>query len=248
MRTGSLRARGGAHRKKSQASNRIAVATVTAAAATSVGSGVAAAAPTADVEDNSQLIAQAPSESSSTAPTVVSVQDFRPVGDLSTQLNAALQFNQERKARDLAERAPKLASPADGLFTSGFGPRWGTMHNGIDIANVTNTPIRSIMNGTVIDSGPAQGYGQWIRVLHDDGAVSVYGHLESLYVGVGEKVTAGQEIAGMGNRGFSTGTHLHFEIHPDGSTPVDPIQWFIEQGLALFTDAVAGATDFSGTA
>ena len=246
MREGSLRSRGGAHRKKSHASHRIAVATVTAAAATSVGSGLAVATPAPVDEDNSHLTAQAASSDSSTAPTVVSVQDFRPVGDLSTQLNAALQFNQERKARDLADRMPKLVSPADGAFTSGFGPRWGSMHNGIDIANVTNTPIRTIMDGTVIDSGPAQGYGQWIRVLHDDGAVSVYGHLESLYVSVGEKVSAGQEIGGMGNRGFSTGTHLHFEIHPDGSTPVDPIQWFIERGLALFAGAVEGATQFSG--
>jgi len=121
--------------------------------------------------------------------------------------------------------------PAEGTFTSGFGPRWGTMHNGIDIANAIGTPILTVMNGTVIDSGPASGYGQWIRIKHDDGSVSVYGHMASLYVSVGERVAAGQTIAGMGNLGFSTGSHLHFEIHPDGATPVDPVPWFNARGI-----------------
>ncbi|WIM71810.1 M23 family metallopeptidase [Corynebacterium suedekumii] len=121
--------------------------------------------------------------------------------------------------------------PAEGTFTSGFGPRWGTMHNGIDIANAIGTPILTVMNGTVIDSGPTSGYGQWIRIKHDDGSVSVYGHMASLYVSVGERVAAGQTIAGMGNLGFSTGSHLHFEIHPDGATPVDPVPWFNARGI-----------------
>lgn len=183
----------------------------------------------------------------SSAPQILNIAEYKPVSNLDEQIDAALQYNTERIEADLAERAAEaaravgatvsqsadgtVAKPAEGTFTSGFGPRWGTMHNGIDIANVTNTPIMSIMDGTVVDSGPAQGYGQWIRVLHDDGAVSVYGHLETLGVAVGERVSAGQVIGGMGNRGFSTGTHLHFEIHPDGSSPVDPEPWFAEYGI-----------------
>ena len=50
---------------------------------------------------------------------------------------------------------------------------------------------------------------------------------------VGERVKAGQKIAGMGNRGFSTGPHLHFEIHPDGNAAVDPVPWFNEHGISL---------------
>ncbi|MFC3850649.1 M23 family metallopeptidase [Corynebacterium hansenii] len=125
----------------------------------------------------------------------------------------------------------RVFRPADGTKTSGYGPRWGTMHNGIDIANSVGTPIHAVMAGTVIDSGPASGYGNWIRIRHNDGSVSVYGHMETLAVTVGEAVSAGQYIAGMGNRGHSTGSHLHFEIHPDGSTPVDPEPWFAKHGI-----------------
>ena len=125
----------------------------------------------------------------------------------------------------------KVVRPADGSKTSGYGPRWGTMHNGIDIANSVGTPIYAVMSGTVIDSGPASGYGNWIRIRHNDGSVSVYGHMETLSVSVGQTVGAGEYIAGMGNRGHSTGSHLHFEIHPDGSTPVDPEPWFAEHGI-----------------
>ena len=89
------------------------------------------------------------------------------------------------------------------------------------------------MDGTVIDSGPASGYGQWIRIRHDDGSVSVYGHMVTLHVGVGERVTAGQNIAGMGSLGFSTGSHLHFEIHPSGNGAVDPVPWFAERGVFI---------------
>ena len=128
----------------------------------------------------------------------------------------------------------KVVRPADGSKTSGYGPRWGTMHNGIDIANSVGTPIYAVMSGTVIDSGPASGYGQWIRIRHDDGSLSVYGHMSTLNVGVGERVSAGQHIAGMGNLGFSTGSHLHFEIHPAGAGPVDPVPWFANHGIYFY--------------
>lgn len=126
-----------------------------------------------------------------------------------------------------------VVKPAQGVFTSGFGPRWGTMHSGVDIANAVGTPILAAMAGTVIDSGPAQGYGQWIRIQHDDGSMTIYGHMETLNVSVGQRVAAGQQIAGMGNRGFSTGSHLHFEYHPSGNGAVDPVPWFAANGISL---------------
>ena len=129
--------------------------------------------------------------------------------------------------------AATVARPANGTFTSGFGPRWGTFHNGIDIANAVGTPILAVMDGVVVDSGPASGYGNWIRIKHEDGTISLYGHMETLDFAVGQTVTAGQKIAGMGNRGFSTGSHLHFEIHPGGHGAVDPVPWFAERGVTI---------------
>ncbi|OFQ95139.1 hypothetical protein HMPREF2912_09045 [Corynebacterium sp. HMSC056E09] len=165
------------------------------------------------------------------APQILSIAETKPVADLSTQLDKAIQAADARAAADEANRAPSVARPAEGTFTSGFGPRWGSFHSGIDIANAVGTPILSVMDGTVIDSGPASGYGQWIRIKHDDGSMSVYGHMQTLDVAVGERVHAGQKIAGMGSLGFSTGSHLHFEIHPTGEGAVDPVPWLAERGI-----------------
>ncbi|WP_328398728.1 M23 family metallopeptidase [Nocardia sp. NBC_00416] len=120
--------------------------------------------------------------------------------------------------------------PAPGTFTSGFGSRWGTLHQGIDIAGPIGTPIYAVANGTVIDAGPASGFGLWVRIRHDDGAISVYGHMYDFFVSVGERVPAGMQIARMGNRGDSTGPHLHFEIILNGQH-VDPQRWLALHGL-----------------
>lgn len=128
---------------------------------------------------------------------------------------------------------PSVVKPAEGTFTSSSGVHWGPLHAGIDIANVLGTSILAAMGGTVIDSGPASGFGQWIRIQHDDGSIAVYGHMETLDVTVGKRVTAGQRIAGMGNRGFSTGSHLHLERYPTGSGAVDPLPWFAEHGVTF---------------
>ncbi|GAB3079869.1 M23 family metallopeptidase [Corynebacterium aquatimens] len=125
----------------------------------------------------------------------------------------------------------KVVMPAQGTFTSGYGMRWGSMHNGIDIANVIGTPIRAAMDGTVIDAGPAQGFGKWVRIQHDDGTITVYGHMSTIDVTVGQRVVAGQKIAGMGSEGFSTGPHLHFEVRPGGGNAVDPVPWLAERGV-----------------
>lgn len=148
-----------------------------------------------------------------------------------TEVTQAAQTGQIAQVAHAVAPTPSVVRPTTGTFTSGYGPRWGTMHNGIDIANSIGTPIYAVMDGTVINSGPASGYGQWIRIKHDDGSMSVYGHMETLNVSVGQRVSAGQHIAGMGNRGFSTGSHLHFEIHPAGSGPVDPVTWFAKHGI-----------------
>ena len=122
--------------------------------------------------------------------------------------------------------------PTVGVLSSGFGPRDGTIHNGQDIANDIGTPIFSAMAGEVIDAGPASGFGQWVRVQHSGGLITVYGHVATFTVGVGQAVSAGQQIATMGNEGQSTGPHLHFEVHQDG-TPIDPLPWLRSFGVSI---------------
>ncbi len=128
--------------------------------------------------------------------------------------------------------APGVVKPAEGTFTSGYGARWGTTHYGVDIANSIGTPIYSVMPGTVISSGPASGFGLWVRVQHDNGLISVYGHINESLVSVGQRVEAGQQIATIGNRGQSTGPHLHFEIHENG-VKIDPLPWLEAHGITL---------------
>ncbi|WP_190819285.1 M23 family metallopeptidase [Saccharopolyspora pogona] len=123
-------------------------------------------------------------------------------------------------------------SPADGEISSGFGGRWGEMHNGVDIANDIGTPIRAASEGIVIDSGPASGYGMWIRIAHRDDVVSIYGHIDENFVSVGQQVRAGQLIATMGDRGESTGPHLHFQIEVAGR-PVDPENFYRDANAEL---------------
>ena len=126
-----------------------------------------------------------------------------------------------------------VVTPSVGHFTSGFGERWGRFHNGIDIANNIGTPIYAVMDGTVINAGPAQGFGNWVVIKHAGGEVSVYGHMRDYNVTVGQQVRAGEQIAKIGNEGQSTGPHLHFEIKPDGVNPVDPVEWFKQQGIRI---------------
>ncbi|KKO82904.1 M23 family metallopeptidase [Corynebacterium otitidis] len=139
----------------------------------------------------------------------------------------------EEKTGLTATTQAGVAKPAQGTLTSTFGVRWGSMHQGLDIANSEGTPIVAAMSGVVIDAGPASGFGNWVRIQHDDGTITVYGHMSSIDVSVGQQVQAGQKIAGMGSMGFSTGTHLHFEVHPNGGGAIDPLPWLTERGISL---------------
>jgi murein DD-endopeptidase MepM/ murein hydrolase activator NlpD len=114
--------------------------------------------------------------------------------------------------------------PADGLLTSGFGWRWGRVHQGIDIAAPTGTPILAAASGVVDFAGWNDGgYGNMIDIRHPDGTITRYGHLNAIYVTEGQSVGQTQVIAAMGSTGFSTGPHLHFEIRPNGGSAIDPM-------------------------
>ena len=114
--------------------------------------------------------------------------------------------------------------PARGVFTSGYGWRWGRMHRGIDIAAPVGTPIVAAAGGEVISAGwNSGGFGNLVKIRHSDGTVTFYAHNSKIHVRQGEYVKQGQHIANMGSTGFSTGPHLHFEIHPQGEKAVNPI-------------------------
>jgi murein DD-endopeptidase MepM/ murein hydrolase activator NlpD len=140
---------------------------------------------------------------------------------------------QARVAAEEAAKRPKFVKPAEGSFTSGFGGRWGTTHYGVDIANAIGTPILSVADGVVVEAGPASGFGLWVRVQHADGTITVYGHMNEILVSQGQQVGAGQQIATIGNRGQSTGPHLHFEVWLNGSQKIDPLGWLGERGISL---------------
>lgn len=142
-------------------------------------------------------------------------------------------YAQERAEREARLQKPLFAMPTKGIFTSGFGYRWGVLHGGIDLANSIGTPILAVSDGVVTDAGPAAGFGMWVTLRHADGTVTVYGHVNTTLVSVGEHVMAGDQIATMGNRGDSTGPHLHFEVRLGGTNRVDPVPWLAQRGLSV---------------
>ncbi len=102
------------------------------------------------------------------------------------------------------------------------GPYWSTGHHtGLDFAAPTGTPIVAVEDGKIVSSGPAGAYGNMVEVAHGNGTRSLYAHLNSIDVKVGQKVSRGELLGGLGNTGNSTGPHLHFEISKNGHQ-VDP--------------------------
>ncbi len=118
--------------------------------------------------------------------------------------------------------ASGLIWPVNGPVTSGFGWRWGRMHEGIDIAVSTGTPVRAAASGTVIHSGWLGGYGNLVVVDHGNGLATAYAHNSSLLVGVGQSVSQGDTLSLAGSTGNSSGPHVHFEVRVNG-VAVDPL-------------------------
>jgi murein DD-endopeptidase MepM/ murein hydrolase activator NlpD len=147
------------------------------------------------------------------------------------EIQKAAAFAQERAEREARLARPLFVMPTKGVWTSGFGYRWGVLHGGIDIANAIGTPIVAASDGVVTDAGPTAGYGAWVKLRHSDGTVTLYGHVNTWLVSVGQRVMAGDQIATIGNRGNSTGPHLHFEVLLGGTNRIDPVPWLAQRGL-----------------
>ncbi len=114
--------------------------------------------------------------------------------------------------------------PTHGTLTSGYGWRWGRMHRGIDVAGPVGTPIVSAAAGVVEKAGwNSGGYGNLVEVRHADGSMTRYAHNSRITVRPGQRVAQGQHIADMGSTGYSTGPHLHFEVHLPNRGTVNPM-------------------------
>ncbi len=257
---GTVRHRG-EHRRPSQATavrDRVIVVAVAAGAVTSSGSALATPHEDASGEHIDLIAHQSTiSPSAPEVPPTASDQAEAPVplpgspepitpredaadegaASMVTSLMTGTAIDTYRQVTEETARRPKAAMPTSGSLTSGFGQRWGALHGGADIANAIGTPILAASEGMVIDAGPAQGFGNWVRIMSDEGTMTVYGHMEEVLVSTGQRVQAGQTIALMGNRGFSTGPHLHFEVWTnEGRDRADPLEWLRQKGVDPYSN------------
>lgn len=135
---------------------------------------------------------------------------------------AELKLNlDERNARMNA--TPSIHPSPGAEMTSRFGGRsspmgiGSTYHQGVDLANNYGAPIYATAAGTVIQSGWNGGYGRYIEIDHGYGYTTAYAHNSVNYVNAGQKVQKGEQIGAVGNSGYSTGPHVHYEVKLNGN-------------------------------
>ena len=140
-----------------------------------------------------------------------------------------------RGAKSKGKRSPRIKIiPKKGMLawpikagrtTSGYGPRWGRIHRGLDLAAPIGTPVLAAAKGVVLYSDNKQrGYGNLVIIQHESGLITVYAHNRRNLVDEGMHVRQGAKIAELGNTGRSSGPHLHFEVRVNGKA-VDPIKF-----------------------
>ncbi|WP_433527345.1 M23 family metallopeptidase [Nocardia pseudovaccinii] len=238
---GRRKRRSGAHRVPAPPralKGRAAVIAVAAGAIVAAGQNLAAGSEkspqTAELQAVGQQQALEPvSGDLPTTPELLDTATPTNLGQFSDVLENGDKFAQDLAAEVEAKLRPLFTKFASGTFTSGYGERWGVLHPGVDVAAPIGTPIYAVEDGTVIDAGPAAGFGMWVRMRGDDGTVTVYGHINTALVSVGQHVIAGDEIATVGNRGESTGPHCHFEVWLNGTDRIDPLPWLATRGISL---------------
>ncbi|MGW2640409.1 M23 family metallopeptidase [Streptomyces sp. NPDC001348] len=158
---------------------------------------------------------------------------------------------QARKAREAAQEAKARAARAaerkrlnafvapitDSYVSTGYqasSSLWSSgSHTGIDFHAASGTAVHAVGSGTVVSTGWGGAYGNQIVIKMADGMYTQYGHLSSIGVSVGQKVTPGQQIGLSGSTGNTTGPHLHFEARtgPDYGSDVDPIAYLRKHGV-----------------
>jgi murein DD-endopeptidase MepM/ murein hydrolase activator NlpD len=129
-------------------------------------------------------------------------------------------------------RSTPTLMPANGHLSSNYGPRMSPyagrikMHEGLDIGAAIGTPIVAPADGVVTFSGPKPGFGNFVQIDHGYGVETIFGHASTLAVKKGQRVARGDKIATVGNTGYSTGPHVHYEVRVNG-TPVDPLYYVL---------------------
>ncbi|MEQ9040738.1 MAG: DUF5930 domain-containing protein [Silicimonas sp.] len=159
-------------------------------------------------------------------PITFSTSGDAEVDPMTERANGVLGRLDELNLYRIAAQKLPFGFPVTGYYrsTSGFGPRWGRMHEGHDWAGATGTPIHATADGVVVHAGRQSGYGNLIKIRHDFGFETRYAHLSKIRVEVGQRVSRGERIGDMGNTGRSTGTHLHYEVRVGGN-PVNPLKY-----------------------
>jgi hypothetical protein len=146
-----------------------------------------------------------------------------------------LKMVRQRKVR--LDHMPTI-NPCDGFVSRGFGmhndPFTGSyqMHKGIDIAAPKGTPVHASADGVVIGTTYQAGLGNLVVIDHGNGYATTYGHLSKIMVATGHKVARGEVIGLVGSTGYSTGPHLHYEVHENGRA-VNPSKYIVKSILAL---------------
>ena len=166
-------------------------------------------------------------------PLVVSSMNGQPDPD-ALRANAILrEIDRVNLYRIAVEKLP-FSNPLHDSYrlTSPFGPRWGRFHAGNDMAAPTGTPVYAPADGIVIKAGWAGAYGRLIKIQHEFGYETRYGHLSAIYVKEGQRVSRGDKIGAIGSTGRSTGPHLHYEIRANGNA-VNPFK-YIKAGRNVF--------------
>ena len=186
--------------------------------------------------DNAQIVGaiQAAADQFGIGPAQIQMigDQFGVAPDQVRQYASGLGFGSLGSGSDSSQVGGAHA-PTTGAITSGYGPRWGSFHNGTDFGAPIGTPLYAAKSGVVEAAGPAAGYGIWIRIRTDDGELLEYGHNDQNYVSVGQRVSAGEVIGTVGNRGDSTGPHLHFRVQAATGQWVDPVTWLAAQGVLV---------------
>ena len=140
--------------------------------------------------------------------------------------------NKVEKSIDILNKTPSI-KPTKGHFLSGFGYRIDPftrrirMHKGLDIGGPRGTIVVAAADGVVIFRGANTGYGLMVEIDHGYGVSTIYAHLSSIKIELGQQVKRGQIIGTIGSTGRATGPHLHYEVRINGE-PVNPMYFIVK--------------------